>query len=114
MNRRTEPRPKDQTEAHKLWAERIGFEYLQEKLNQEKPEEIVKIITRRYTRIQRLLKEFESDDVLQTYLTALTHAYDPHSDYMGRPQMESFAIGMKLSLFGIGALLRSEDGYCRI
>jgi carboxyl-terminal processing protease len=40
--------------------------------------------------------------------------YDPHSDYLGHEQMESFSIAMKLSLFGIGAALESADGYCTI
>lgn len=114
LNRKTLPRPKDLTEARQLWRERIRYEYLQEKLNKEKPEEIIKIITRRYTRILRALNEYDNDDVLQIYLTSLARVYDPHSDYMGKAELENFAIGMKLSLFGIGALLRSEDGYCKI
>ncbi|MCL5099053.1 MAG: carboxy terminal-processing peptidase [Candidatus Omnitrophica bacterium] len=113
-NRRTAPRPKDLEDAKKLWRERVRYEFLQEILNKEKPDEIVKIIERRYTRMQRFLDEYDSGDVFQIYLTALTHAYDPHSDYMGAAQLENFAIGMKLSLFGIGALLKSEDGYCKI
>ena len=52
--------------------------------------------------------------MLQTYLTALAHVYDPHSDYLDRAQLEQFSIGMNLSLFGIGAELVSEDGYCKI
>lgn len=60
------------------------------------------------------LGELDNEEVLQVYLTALSQAYDPHSDYMGKAQLENFAISMKLSLFGIGALLRSEDGYCKI
>ena len=58
--------------------------------------------------------EYDNDDVLEIFLTALSHVYDPHSDYMGKSSLENFSIGMKLSLFGIGALLRSEDGYCKI
>jgi carboxyl-terminal processing protease len=61
-----------------------------------------------------MFKEWENDDVLQIYLSALTHVYDPHSDYLGQAQLDSFSIGMNLSLFGIGAELRSEDGYCTI
>lgn len=114
LNRREAPRPADRPAAEKLWKDRVRFEYLTEMLNKQKPEEIQKIIARRYTRIQRFLKEYEPDDVLQVYLTALAHVYDPHSDYMGRAQLENFTIGMKLSLIGIGALLRSEDGYCKI
>ncbi|HMC26856.1 MAG TPA: carboxy terminal-processing peptidase [Verrucomicrobiae bacterium] len=114
INRRTLPRPKDLDEAKKLWRERLRYEYLQEKLNKEKPDEIVKIITRRYTRILRALKEYDNDDVLEVYLTALAHVYDPHSDYLGKSALDNFSINMQLSLFGIGALLRSEDGFCKI
>src|SRR5262245_11061772 len=87
---------------------------IQTKLENENADEIKKIITRRYTRILRALREYDSDDVLQVYLTALSRVYDPHSDYMGKSELENFSIGMKLSLFGIGALLRSEDGFCKI
>ncbi|HMP82421.1 MAG TPA: carboxy terminal-processing peptidase [Verrucomicrobiota bacterium] len=77
-------------------------------------EQIVEKLTRRYDRNLRMFKEFTSDDVLQVYLTALAQTYDPHSDYMNERQTENFAIGMNLSLFGIGAELRFDDGYCVI
>ncbi len=114
LNRKTMPRPKDLDEAKRLWKERLRYEYLEQKLNKEKPDEIVKIIGRRYTRVLRAIMEYDNDDVLQIYLTALAHIYDPHSDYMGKSELENFSIGMKLSLYGIGALLASEDGYCKI
>jgi carboxyl-terminal processing protease len=114
LNRKTLPRPADLNEAKRLWRERLQYEYLQEKLNKEKPEEIVKIISRRYTRVLRAIMEYDNDDVIQIFLTALSRVYDPHSDYMGKSELENFSIGMKLSLYGIGALLASEDGYCKI
>jgi len=114
VNRKDKPRPKDLDEAKKLWWERLRFEYLQEKLNKKKHDAIVSLILRRYARQMRMLLEFDTDEVLQVYLSALAHVYDPHSEYMGKPSYENFNINMKLSLFGIGALLRSEDGYCKI
>ncbi len=114
LNRKELPRPKDLDEAKTMWLQRLRYEFLQEKLNKEKPAEIVKIITRRYVRQLRMLRDFDNDEVFQIYLNALTHLYDPHSDYMGKPAADNFAISMKLSLFGIGAQLRSEDGYCKI
>jgi carboxyl-terminal processing protease len=194
LNRKTLPRPKDLTEAKRLWRERLRYEYLQEKLSIGRPEiigdivleklkqgqpraisgalqdkvskekaeaiskfvleqlgedkvsdvpkvvlekskkqtpeqiaqlvvaklekdnaeEIVKIISKRYARVQRAVRDYDNDDVIQVYLTALTHVYDPHSDYFGKAELENFSIGMKLSLFGIGAVLRSEDGFCKI
>jgi carboxyl-terminal processing protease len=114
LDRKKEPRPANLQAAHQLWRERLRFEYLQEKLNQEKPEEIVKKISRRYTNTQRILKEFDGNDVLQYFLNALARVYDPHSEYMGRSVAENFKINMQLSLIGIGAQLQSEDGYCKI
>lgn len=114
LNRRDLPYPKDLREARQLWRDRLRFEYLQEKLNKEKPEEIVKILTRRAHRTLRMFADWASGDVLQIYLTALAHVYDPHSDYFDRSQMENFAVGMSLSLEGIGAELTSPDGYCTI
>ncbi len=78
------------------------------------PEDVIKALTRRYTRVLRFWQEFDGGDVLQAYLTALMRVYDPHSDYYGKATLENFAMSMNLSLFGIGALLESEDGFCKI
>ena len=52
--------------------------------------------------------------LLQNYLSAFSHVYDPHSDYMSPSSSEDFDINMKLSLVGIGAMLRPEDGAAKI
>ncbi len=136
LNRKDQPFPKDLNESKKLWRDRLRFEYLQELLGKAdaktkpaakkasttaaaKPkmteaEEIVDTLTRRYHRNLHFYLDMDSDDVLQIYLTALAHVYDPHSDYFGHSQLDSFAITMNLSLFGIGAELMAEDGYCTI
>jgi len=108
------PRPADMEAAHTLWRQHLRFEYLQEKLSGKKREEIVKTLARRYRRSILMLSELDGEDILQLYLSALCRSYDPHTDYMGRAQLDNFAINMKLSLFGIGALLRWEDGYCKV
>ena len=97
-----------------LWRKRVKYEILQERMSKTKPEEITKTVVTRYERLLRSYKEYDTSDVLQNYLSSLTHAYDPHSDYMAAPQMENFNISMRLSLVGIGAVLRSEDGYAKI
>lgn len=142
VDRRNAPRPSNLAEARKLWRDRLRSEYLAEKLSREKKpgadsakegakaekpsaedgktparplhEEIVEFLSKRYSRAHDYFSKFDSDDVLQYYLSALTRAYDPHSDYMGHSEMENFNIGMRLSLFGIGAVLRDEDGYCTV
>src|SRR5262245_66441181 len=60
------------------------------------------------------MRKLDKEAILETYLNALAHVYDPHSDYMGHEQMESFGSVMNLSVVGIGASLQSDDGYCKI
>jgi len=114
LDRKKAPFPKDANEQEAQWREYLRYEYLQEKLSKKKPEEIVSTLTRRYNRLAKSYHDYASGDVFEIYLNALAHAYDPHSDYMGKSAMESFNIQMRLSLFGIGALLQSDDGYCKI
>ena len=71
-------------------------------------------IDQRYDRILRSYTEYDGIDVFSTYISALTRVFDPHTDYLAAAQKENFDISMKLSLVGIGAVLRSEDGYARI
>jgi len=111
VDRKDAPHPKTQEEARQLWKERLRYEYLQEKLGKEKPEEIVKTLSRRYERTLRTLKEYDSDDLFELYMNTITHVLDPHTDYFGKASAENFGITMKLSLYGIGARLRSEDGF---
>jgi carboxyl-terminal processing protease len=107
-------RPSDLAHAQELWRQQLRVEYLQEKLSGKQPEQIVNTLIRRHTQQLKTLKAFRSDEVLEVYLNALAHVYDPHSDYLGHEQMESLSIAMNLSLFGIGASLQTEDGYCKI
>jgi carboxyl-terminal processing protease len=81
------------------------------RLETNRHDEIVKKLVRRYQRTLRNLKQFEPDEVLQLWLDSMGHAFDPHTDYMGKRELDQFAMSMNLRLFGIGATLTSEDGY---
>jgi carboxyl-terminal processing protease len=61
-----------------------------------------------------MLTDSDGKWLIEKYLTAFAHAYDPHSGYMTASSVEDFDIEMKLSLTGIGALLRAEDGAAKI
>ncbi len=61
-------------------------------------EEITGTLTRRYARILKFYKEWDNEDVMQVYLNALAHVYDPHSDYLNKIQADNFAIGMNNTL----------------
>lgn len=83
-------------------------------LDQKNLADVLKTITNHYVQMLKNYKQLNNDRVFEIYMNSLAHAYDPHTDYMGHMTAENFAIQMKLSLFGIGALLGEEDGYCKI
>jgi carboxyl-terminal processing protease len=60
------------------------------------------------------MESFDEEMLLQRYLTSFSQVYDPHSDYMSPSSVEDFDINMKLSLVGIGAMLRPDDGSAKI
>ena len=71
-------------------------------------------VMKRYDRLLKSLGEDTREDQANTFLSALAQSYDPHSEYMSQRALDNFNIQMALSLFGIGAELRSEDGYAKI
>ncbi|MEP6673352.1 MAG: hypothetical protein ABJF10_29655, partial [Chthoniobacter sp.] len=101
FDRENASRPRDIAEAHELWRQRLRADILQEKLAVKKPDQFAQTLTRRYERQVQTMQKLSAGAVLEIYLEALAHVYDPHSDYMGREQLESFNIAMNLSLAGI-------------
>jgi len=114
FDREQAQRPKDLAAAQAGWRQELRAAYLDEKLRDVPAKQIKTTLTRRYEQQQRTMLTLGEDDVLESYLNALAHVYDPHSDYLGHEQMESLSISMNLSLFGIGAVLESNDGYTTI
>ncbi len=113
-DRKNAPRPVNIEAAHDLWHQQLRFEYLQEKLAGKTEEQIAKTLRRRSNLMAQTMRKLNDQSVLELYLNALAHVYDPHSDYMGREEYDSFSSAMNLSLVGIGATLESEDGYCKV
>jgi carboxyl-terminal processing protease len=114
LDRRKEPWPANEQDADNLWRDRIEGELLQEKLNKFAIDPGPKSVAKRYDQLVKNLEERDDNDVLQLFLNAVAQTYDPHSEYLGKGDLESFEINMRLSLTGIGAELRVEDGYAKI
>jgi carboxyl-terminal processing protease len=114
LDRRKEPWPANEQDADNLWRDRIEGELLQEKLNKLAIDPGPKVVSKRYDQLVKNLEERDDNDVLQLFLNAVAQTYDPHSEYLGKGDLESFEINMRLSLTGIGAELRVEDGYAKI
>lgn len=102
------------------WRRRVKYDLLQFKLNQEDddgsdsqedeptPQER---LHKRYRNTLLAVNQYDTGDQLERYLTALANTFDPHSSYMSPETWEDFEIQMRLSLDGIGAALRGDDGY---
>ena len=114
LSRQKAPWPKDEAEADAIWRGRIASELLQEHLSEHPIEPGPKLIARRYERLARNVHEQDKEEQVKLFLDALAQAYDPHSEYLSKADLKNFSINMGLSLVGIGAMLRTEDGYAKI
>jgi carboxyl-terminal processing protease len=118
-----QPWPQTLEEINELWRLRIKYDLLnglldkgdEKKSEKQRYEETVARVKKRYDLLLKTVKEAETDDIIQEYLTALSHVFDPHTDYFNPEQAENFSINsIKLKLTGIGAVLQSEDGYAKV
>ncbi len=96
------------------WRKRIKFQIMQLRETINDSAKIKEKMTKRMDLIRKRYKETNSDQVMSIFLNSFANALDPHSDYMGPDELEDFRINTRLSLEGIGAVLRSEDGFTTI
>lgn len=103
----------DKAEADERWRKKLKYEQLQLRVDGSiEPAEVVQKLTVRYRDRNRLFHQFDSSELLEVYLSSLTRTFDPHSSYLSAKNLEDMLNQqLHLSLEGIGASLRSEDGY---
>lgn len=80
----------------------------------EKMDEVIDKLKRRYNRNLGILEDREVSDIQETFINAMTHAFDPHSSFLSTHTLESFNSAVKNSFVGIGAQLQDVDGICTI
>ena len=102
---------KNEAELNDIWRKRVKNDYLLLKLADKSDEAIREQLRERYTGITRRIHQFTSDDVYQSFVNAYTRTLEPHTSYMSPSTSENFDISMRLSLEGIGAVLRAESEY---
>lgn len=102
---------KSEKELVERWRKRVKFDLLMLKLDDTEMADARKRLHKRYHRNRSLLKQTEAHEILELYLSSMTHCLDPHSTYMSPQTLLDFEIQMKLRLKGIGARLRFDDGY---
>ncbi len=101
---------RDPLEARERWRRQIKYDLLRQRVAEVEPAKGRDKIRRRYQSFARYKKQADTDEILETYLTSLTTAYDPHTSYMSPTTQENFDIIMRLQLDGIGASLQAIDG----
>lgn len=100
--------------AEELPVEERARQLLNEELTAADMQEARKKLRKRYNSLRKRWNQTSKLELLELYVTSLTSGFDPHSSYMSRDTLENFNIQMRLELDGIGASLRSEDGYTEV
>ena len=102
---------KSSAELDERWRKRVKYDLLALILDDTKLADARKRLHKRYYNLKTQMKQTEKFEQLEIFLTSLAHCFDPHSSYMSKQTLEDFQIQMELKLQGIGAALRTEDGY---
>lgn len=104
----------DEAALDDLWRRRIKNDILSLRLSGKSEDKIQSTLARRYEGIRRRVRQFNADDVFQSFINAYTLSIEPHTSFMSPRTSENFDISMRLSLQGIGAVLRSDNEYTLI
>ena len=111
FDRSKAPWAQTRAELNEIWRKRVKNDFLTLRLTGKEDKEIHKTLNSRYQRLKRRVEQFDANDVYQTFINAFTLNLEPHTSYMSPSTSENFDISMRLSLEGIGAVLRGEDEY---
>ncbi|MBO8086666.1 MAG: carboxy terminal-processing peptidase [Marichromatium sp.] len=101
----------DGAELDERWRKRVKNDFLVLRLADRDDADIRERLRKRYEGLARRIEQFDRDDVFQAFMNAYTLALEPHTSYMSPSTSENFDISMKLSLEGIGAVLRADNEY---
>jgi len=131
---------KDDQELRERWRKLLKYEVLQQYLNPTEEQTSAageatksKEVKKEKTPTEADLRKAARDKVLKNYefffsrisrekeaehyerfFNAVTHAFDPHTDYMPPTSKEDFDISMRGSLEGIGATLKEDEGQIKV
>jgi len=105
------PYPTTSEEARTTWRTKIKFDLLTLKLSDTSLNDGKERLMKRVRGLWKEYSQYEDDDVVAMFINSMAAAYDPHSSYLAAQDLKNFDISIKLSLEGIGAVLRWEDGY---
>ena len=109
LDREDAPWATSKTELDEIWRKRLKHELLLLMLDDKSLEEARTTLLKRYEGRLRRTAQSNSEDVFQIYMNAVARSFDPHTAYFSPRTSENFNIQMRLSLEGIGTVLRMEE-----
>ena len=103
-------------ELNDTWRKRIKHDLINLTLSGKTEQEARDILNKRYAQIEKSSYQLNRNDIFETFINAFTTAIEPHTIYLSPRTSENFNINMRLSLEGIGAVLRytSHGEYTQI
>ncbi len=114
LDRREADWPANRADAEAIWKKRVKHDYLNLLLADQDDAQIKETLSDRYSDLSKRISELDADDAYELFMNAYTSAIEPHTSYLGPRTSENFKIAMRLSLEGIGAVLRREGDYTTI
>ncbi|MEE9168959.1 MAG: carboxy terminal-processing peptidase [bacterium] len=105
------PWPKGKVELDELWRKYLKEAVLSLKLAGKDWESTSETVRKRYKRIKKNVSQYQSEDIFQILMNALSESFDPHTNYFSPKNFDNFMIQMSQSFEGIGARLSTEDDY---
>ncbi|MBS1225449.1 MAG: Periplasmic protease, partial [Proteobacteria bacterium] len=109
VDRKETPWAKAPTDLDDFWHKRLKHEMLTLLLSGKDRAAARELLVKRYDNRLRQAQKTSSDDVFQLYMNAVAQAFDPHTAYFSPRNTENFNIQMRLSLEGIGCVLRMDE-----
>ncbi|MBO1255037.1 carboxy terminal-processing peptidase [Alteromonas sp. 5E99-2] len=103
--------PSTAAERDELWRQRIKYDALNLSLADKTAEEVKDLLSKRYERAIKRIKQTKSEDVFQTVMNAFARSIEAHTSYLSPRNAERFQMEMNLEFEGIGAVLQIEDDY---
>jgi len=97
-----------------LWTKRVKHDALTLLMAGQEWPKVQEILNNRYARLASTVANYSNEEIFQTYINAWAQLFDPHTQYMSPRLSENFDIQMRLSLEGIGAMLRSENDFVEV
>jgi carboxyl-terminal processing protease len=101
----------NEKEISERWRKTIKLQLLSYVNSGKSLDDAKKKVAKKYELTKKDIDTINRERIFKSFVNSFALALDPHSEYMDADEFDDFQIQMNLKLEGIGAVLRSEDGF---